>query len=159
MQGYLDAVVAHVRAALSLSATDDLPTPTITSRGSFTIIKLLAGPAILTGTQSHEYMHAVHSHRGNYRKMMRALDPQRKAESKLFAPGTAESFATTISAWWTQIGNGMASHKLVDETQSRDQEKFVDDGSAMAGVNEDPANGNALLGNVWNITGNDLMGN
>ncbi len=55
--------------------------------------------------------------------------------------------------------NGMASHKLVDETLSRDQEKFVDNGADMAGVNEDPANGNNLLGNVWNITGDDVMGN
>ncbi|HMN61876.1 MAG TPA: hypothetical protein PJ988_16005, partial [Anaerolinea sp.] len=126
---------------------------------SFLIFKLLAGPSILSGTQSQEYAHAVHSHRGNYRKMMRALDPQRKSENKLFNPGVTETFANTINTWWTQIGNGMASHKLVDEAQSQTQERFVDDGSDMAGVNEDPANGNALLGNVWNITGDDLMRN
>ncbi len=94
---------AHIRAALGLSATDALPAPTITPRGSFTIFLLLAGPAIHTGTQSHEYVHAVHSHRGNYKKMMRALDPQRKAESKLFNPGATQSYAATISDWWTQI--------------------------------------------------------
>jgi hypothetical protein len=149
----------NVRAALRLSATDALPAPTITPRGRWSIVKLLADAAILTGTQSHEYVHAVHSHRGNYRKMMRALDPQRKAESKIFPPGTTESYAATIQTWWNEIASGMSSHRLVDEAQSRTQERFVDNGSDMAGVNEDPANSNALLGNVWNITGNNLMGN
>ncbi len=149
----------HVRTALHLSATDDLPAPTITNRGSYQIFLLLGGAAILTGTQSHEYVHAVHSHRGNYHKMMRALDPQRKAENQLYPPGTTESYAATIQTWWNEIANGMASHKLVDEAQSRTQERFVDSGADMAGVNQDPANSNALLGNVWNITGDDLMGN
>jgi hypothetical protein len=148
---------ASIRTALHLSATDGYAAPNIATRGNWTVATLLSGPRILSGTQSHEYQHAIHSHRGNYRKMMRALDPQRKSESKVFPPGQAQNYTNLISGWWRQIGNGMASHKLVDEAQSRDQETFVDDGSDMAGVNQNAAG--ELLGNVWNITGNNPMGN
>ncbi len=148
----------HIRAALHLSATDPLPAPAITQRGSWDPFPLLNGAAILSGTQSHEYRHADHSHRGNYRKMMRALDPQRKSESKVYSPGTAEDFANLIQTWWTEIANGMASHKLVDEARSRTAEAFVDNGTDMAGVNVDPSTGN-ILGVVWNISGDAEMTN
>ena len=76
--------------------------------------------------------------------MLRALDPQRKSESKVYSPGATQDYVNTISTWWTEIANGMASHKLVDETASRTREAFVDNGTDMAGVNVDPATGNIL---------------
>lgn len=148
---------ANVRAGLGLSPTDGFAAPTVTNRGRLSAYKLLGSARILSGTQSHEYSHATHSHRANYRKMLSALDPQLKAEKLIFRPGASETYQTTISSWWTQIGNGMRSHKLVDESQSRTDERFVDNGTDMAGVNQDTSG--TLLGNVWNITGDAVMRN
>jgi hypothetical protein len=115
----------------------------------------MQAPGILTGTRSHEYQHAQHSHRANFLAMVRALDPQRKIESTVSTPTQTVDFNSKIGTWVAEILK--PNHELVDEPGSRAQEKFVSlPGVTMAGVNTDPATGN-FLGSVWDITGDKQM--
>lgn len=115
----------------------------------------MQAPAILTGTRSHEYQHARHSHRANFLAMVRALDPQRKIESTVSTPTLTVNLDNKIGTWVSEILK--PDHELVDETQSRVQEKFVAlSGVTMAGINSDPVTG-AFLGTVWNISADQQM--
>jgi hypothetical protein len=114
----------------------------------------MQAPAILTGTRSHEYVHATHSHRANFLKMMRALDPQEKIERKVGSPASPADHTAQIGTWWAEILR--PDHELVDEAASRTQEQFVAATGTMAGVNTDPGTG-TFLGSVWNINGDTQM--
>jgi len=142
-----------IRTALGIDATVGFSLSS-TSRGSWNGFRLMPSAAILTGTQSHEYVHATHSHRANFTAMLRAVDPQRKVEQKVSTPATTVIFATEIANWVDEILR--PNHELVDEAASRTAGAFVATGSGMAGVNTDPATG-AFLGTVWNITGDNQM--
>ena len=143
---------AAVRAALAVPAADTYQIAW--SSNTWEGFRLMQSQAILTGTRSHEYVHAVHSHRANFKAMLRALDPQRKIESVVGGPGNAVDFAAKIQGWWTEILK--PNHELVDEAASRTAEAFVATGGTMAGVNSDPATG-AFLGSVWDISGDQEM--
>jgi hypothetical protein len=145
--------VATLRTALGIPPTQGYTT-TATPRGSWDGYQLMNSAAILAGTRSHEYAHATHSHRANFVKMMRALDPQRKIESTVAAPGQPVNFTNEISTWWDQII--LPDHELVDEAASRTAGRFVTAPGTMAGVNTDPGSG-SFLGSVWNITGDQQM--
>jgi hypothetical protein len=147
------ADVVALRAALGISASEGYNFGW-DARGSWEGFQLMQSPAILAGARSHEYGHATHSHRANFTKMMRALDPQRKIESTVAAPASPVDFNARISAWWTEILR--PNHELVDEAASRTAERFVAAPGTMAGVNTDPTSG-AFLGSVWSITGDQQM--
>lgn len=117
-------------------------------RGTWEGYELMQAAAILAGTRSHEYGHATHSHRANFTAMMRALDPQRKIESEVAAPGHPVDFNARISHWMSEILR--PDHELVDEAASRDAGAFVAGPGTMAGINTDPATGD-FLGSVWSI--------
>lgn len=120
-----------------------------TPRGSWEGFELMQAAAILTGTRSHEYVHATHSHRANFTKMLTALDPRKVLERKVSAPGHAINFNTTTRTLIREILR--PNHEIVDQAASAAAESFVaQPGVTMAGVNEDPANG-SNLGTVWNI--------
>jgi len=142
-----------LRAALGIPATEGYSV-NATSNGAWDGVELMQAADILTGTQSHEYVHATHSHRANFHAMMRALDPQRWIENKVGTPGNAVNFTTEISNVWAQII--LPNHELVDEAASRAQGIFVAASGSMAGVNTDPATGN-FLGSVWDITNDQQM--
>jgi hypothetical protein len=147
------ADVPALRAALRITGSQTF-TFGWASNGSWEGFELMQAPAILAGARSHEYGHATHSHRANFTKMMRALDPQRKIESKVGTPAGPIDFVAQIGSWWTEILR--PNHELVDEAASRTAESFVPAPGTMAGVNTDPASG-AFLGSVWNITGDRQM--
>jgi hypothetical protein len=139
---------AAVRAALG--GTTDAISISASSNGSWEGFRLMPSASILSGTRSHEYMHAVHSHRANFHAMMRALDPRRLTENTVSTPSSPVVFATRINDLWTEITR--PNHELVDEAASRAAGSFVAvPGATMAGVNTDPATG-ASLGSVWDIT-------
>ena len=142
-----------LRAALAIPATEGFSV-NATSNGAWDGVELMQAAAILTGTQSHEYDHATHSHRANFHAMMRALDPQRLIENKVGTPGNTVNFTTDISNLWSQIT--LPFHELVDEAASRSQGIFVAASGNMAGVNTDPSTGN-FLGSVWDITNDRQM--
>lgn len=128
-----------------------------TPRGSWEGFVLMQGADILTGTQSHEYVHATHSHRANFKKMVRALDPRKVLERNVSAPGHTVDFNSMISTLIREILR--PNHEIVDEAASATAESFVaQSGVTMAGVNENPATGNSL-GTVWNIDGDNPMMN
>ena len=147
---------AAIRSALGIGASDAF-NMSATPRGAWEGFQLMQSAAIQTGTQSHEYMHATHSHRANFTAMLRALDPRRKIEQTVSSPSNTVTFADKITAWVGEIQK--PNHELVDETASRTAEAFVAvAGQGMAGVNTDPASGNSL-GSVWNISGDAVMTN
>ncbi len=145
--------VAALRAALGIPASEGYSI-TAAPRGGWVGHELMNSAAILAGTRSHEYVHATHSHRANFVKMMRALDPQRKIESTVASPSSPVSFTGEITTWWNEIVR--PDHELVDEAASRTAGRFVPASGTMAGVNTDPASG-AFLGSVWDITGDQQM--
>lgn len=142
-----------LRAALGIPATEGYSV-NATSNSAWDGVELMQAADILSGTQSHEYAHATHSHRANFHAMMRALDPQRWIENKVGTPGNAVNFTTEISNLWAQII--LPNHELVDEAASRAQGIFVAASGNMAGVNTDPATGD-FLGSVWDITNDQQM--
>ncbi len=147
---------AAIRAALSIPATESFSL-SATPRGSWDGYQLMQSAAILTGTRSHEYVHAQHSHRANFTAMLRALDPQRKVEQLVSSPSSTVNFTTKITEWVAEIMK--PDHELVDEAASRTAEAFTAiAGQDMAGVNTDPGSG-AFLGSVWNISADRQMRN
>lgn len=124
---------------------------------TYNAIKLMQAPDILTGTRSHEYAHHTHSHRANFVKMMQALDPERKIEKKVSAPGHTVNFNRLLTTWQNEIL--APDHEIVDEAESEEQEEFIAvDGETMAGINTDPDTGDNL-GAIWNISSDRQMGN
>ena len=123
------------------------------------VTPLMQSSAILAGTQSHEYAHDTHSHRANFVKMVRALDPEKKIENKVSAPGHTENFNSLLTNWRSEIMEAVPTHDLVDEAASEEQEEFVAiGGETMAGINTNPDTGDNL-GAVWNISSDSPMGN
>jgi hypothetical protein len=145
---------AAVRTQLGIGAADSYTT-SVTTNFTWEGFALMASASIPTGVRSHEFVHATHSHRANFHKMMRALDPQKVIERTVSTPSNAVTFSTKLDDLRTEILT--PNHELVDEAASARQERFVAvAGQTMAGINTDPAT-NAFLGNVWDITGNQPM--
>ncbi|MGH2538029.1 MAG: DUF4157 domain-containing protein, partial [Candidatus Promineifilaceae bacterium] len=116
---------------------------------------LMPSADIPGGVRSHEFAHAMHSHRANFHKMMRALDPQRVIERTVSTPSNTVDFAAKLSDLQTEILE--PNHEIVDEAKSRREEEFAATaGQTMAGINTSPDTG-AFLGNVWDIPGNAPM--
>lgn len=145
---------AAVRTQLGISATDGFST-SVTTNFSWEGFSLMPSASLPGGVRSHEFVHATHSHRANFHKMMRALDPQKVIERTVSTPSNTVNFNTKLATLRTEIL--APNHELVDEAASASQERFVEvAGQSMAGVNTDPGSG-AFLGNVWNIRGNQPM--
>lgn len=144
---------AAIRAALSMTDPADSYTTSIDSAG-WSGFRLMQAAAIVAGTQSHEYAHATHSHRANFRAMIRALDPPKLLEKSISSATTTVDFATRMTTLMDEIRE--PDHELVDEAASATAEEFVAGAGTMAGVNEDPATG-AFLGSVWDITNDTQM--
>lgn len=146
---------AAIRAALRMTNPDDTYATTVDG-ASWSGFELMQAAAILAGTRSHEYAHGTHSHRANFKAMIRALDPPKLLEKTISSATTTVNFSTRLSTLMSEILE--PNHELVDEAQSAANEEFVAAAGEMAGVNTDPASG-AFLGSVWNITGDDQMTN
>ncbi len=145
-----------IRQGLNIGPDDEYE-PHINVRGSWSGHEMMQAAAILTGTQSHEYVDTTHSHRANFLKMMSALEPEKMIEKKVSAPGHTLNHNTILSTWETEILE--PNHEIVDEQASTDAEEFVaETGNTMAGVNTDPGSG-AFLGSIWNISGDAEMTN
>jgi hypothetical protein len=139
-----------VRAALQIGAKAPFNNPIVTPNGHWETIALMPSAKIEAGTRSHEYTHATHSHRANFHKMVRALDPRRVLESTVSTPSSPVTFKDKIHDLLTEIKK--PDHELVDEAQSKTAGRFVPiAGQTMAAVNQDPAGG-ASLGVLWDIT-------
>lgn len=120
------------------------------ANGDWDSIVLMPSAKILPGTRSHEYVHAVHSHRANLHKIVRALDPRQILEAEVSTPQTPIVFGDVIHHLMDEIQK--PSHEIVDEAASRAARKFMPAaGMKMAAVNQDPASG-AVLGALWDIT-------
>ena len=141
-----------VRDALP-SGTHDISITT-QANGDWLPIPLMPSNKILAGTRSHEYQHAVHSHRANLHKIVSALDPRRVLEGLVSTPSLAIDFQTKLRDLLGEIDK--PEHTLVNESASKAAGRFVDNG-AMAAVNQDPSSG-ASLGSLWDITHDQKMG-
>lgn len=138
-----------IRRALGTSASAPI-TPGVTARGQWEAIPLMPSAKIEPGTRSHEYAHAVHSHRANFHKIVRALDPRRRLEATVSTPSNPIVFGNAIQNLLTEIHK--PNHEIVDEAASKAAGQFVAaPGQAMAAVNQDPSSG-AFLGALWDIT-------
>jgi hypothetical protein len=145
---------AAVRAQLGIGASDSYSV-SVTTNFTWSGFSLMPSADIPGGVRSHEFGHATHSHRANFHKMMRALDPQKVIERTVSTPSNTVNFNTKLTDLQTEILK--PNHELVDEAASASQERFVEvAGASMAGVNTNPDT-NAFLGNVWDITGNQPM--
>jgi hypothetical protein len=143
------------RTALGVSASTTI-TPAASSNGAFQVMPLMPSANIPAGTRSHEYTHAIHSHRANFHKMVRALDPRRVLESSVSTPSNPVNFGDQINVLSTEILK--PNHEIVDEVASKAAGKFVAGaGQKMAAINQDPGSG-ASLGALWDITHDTHMG-
>ena len=145
-----------VRAALQIGAKAPFNNPVATPNGHWETIALMPSAKIDAATRSHEYTHATHSHRANFHKIVRALDPRRVLESTVSTPSSPVTFKDKIHDLLTEIKK--PDHELVDEAQSKAAGRFVPiAGQTMAAVNQDPATG-ASLGATWDITHDRPLG-
>ncbi len=140
---------AAVRAALGISAKT-LFTAAATNNGGWQAIALMPSANIPTATRSHEFTHATHSHRANFHKIVRALDPRRVLESSVSTPTNPVTFSSKIHGLLAEIRK--PNHEIVDEAASKTAGSFVPvSGQTMAAINQDPASG-ASLGALWDLT-------
>lgn len=146
---------AAITTGLGIEENEDFELE-IDTRGSWSGHEMMQAGAILAGTQSHEYLHNTHSHRANFLKMMRAIEPEKLIEKRVSSPTNTENFNSLLRTWQTEILK--PDHEIVDEQASEEAEEFVETGDEMAGVNTDPGSG-AFLGSIWNITGDAEMTN
>jgi hypothetical protein len=138
-----------VRAALRIGAKDGF-TSAATSNGHWDAIALMPSLKIPTATRSHEFVHGTHSHRANFHKIVRALDPRRLLESSVSTPSNPVTFRDKIHGLSTEIQKPV--HEIVDEAASRAAGRFVPvSGTTMAAINQDPAGGGSL-GALWDLT-------
>lgn len=140
---------AAIRRALGISATAPF-SGGVVANGQWEKIGLMPSAKIEPGTRSHEYAHALHSHRANFYKIARALDPRRMLEATVSTPSRPIVFRDVIHTLMTEIHK--PNHEIVDEAASKAAGQFVATaGQKMAAVNQDPASG-AFLGTLWDIT-------
>jgi hypothetical protein len=145
-----------VRAALRIGGSVQMDPAVVNVNGSFQAIALMPSADIPAATRSHEYTHAVHSHRANVHKIVRALDPRRVLESSVSTPSNPVTFSDRIHALLTEIRK--PNHELVDEAASKAAGIFVPvSGKTMAAVNQSPASG-ASLGALWDLTHDRQLG-
>jgi hypothetical protein len=145
---------AGVRAQLGIGPGDSYSV-VVTVAFAWEGYALMASADIPNGVRSHEFGHDTHSHRANFHKMLRAVDPQKVIERTVSTPSNTADFAAKLEDLRTEI---MAPyHEIVDEAESARQVRFVAvAGETMAGINTNPDTGD-FLGNVWDITGNAPM--
>lgn len=143
-----------LRTALGIPATDGYSI-SFAPNGTWEGYELLPSASIEAGTRGHEYSWTTQSHRANFEKMLRALNPQRKIEAKVRTPSVSVNFNRLLRTWRTQIL--APNHEIVDEDLSAENERFeAVPGETMFGVNQDETTGERL-GMVWNITGEAVM--
>ena len=146
---------AAVRAALGIGAKAGFNIG-VNTNGHWESPALMPSANILSATRSHEFSHAVHSHRANLYKIVRALDPRRVMESSVSTPSSPVTFQNRIHTLILEIQK--PNHELVDEPASKAAGRFVQvAGAGMAAVNQDPASGNSL-GVLWDITHDRPLG-
>jgi hypothetical protein len=144
-----------VRAALGIGATTPY-SAAANSNGGFQAIALMPSADIPSATRSHEFTHATHSHRANFHKIVRALDPRRVLENSVSTPSKPVIFKDKIHALLGEIKK--PNHELVDEAASKAAGSFVPiSGKTMAAINRDPASG-ASLGALWDLTHDQQLG-
>jgi hypothetical protein len=145
-----------VRAALQIVGSAQLDPAVVKVNGGFQGMALMPSADIPAATRSHEFTHAVHSHRANFHKIVRALDPRRVLESSVSTPSNPVTFGDKIHALLGEIRK--PNHELVDEVASTAAGTFVPvSGKTMAAVNQNPASG-ASLGALWDITHDRQLG-
>lgn len=107
---------------------------------------------LLKYTKRHEYAGNPNSHRANFEKLVRALDPKAYAESIISRPGTQTNLINLIRKRVRMVGVD-DKHRIVDEeaTKNDEQVRYVAF-ERIYGCNEDD-NGN-FVGNVWNTVNN-----
>jgi len=109
---------------------------------------------LLKFTRRHEYQGQVHSHRANFKKAARALDPKKYAESLLAKPREKLDFRTAINNRIKLINEAGHTHRIIDETETEAQGKLVFDtasGQMLAANCDDSGN---VVGSVWDPTNN-----
>jgi hypothetical protein len=82
---------------------------------------------LLEYTRRHEYQGDPISHRANFEKMVRALDPKKYAESLISRPGEKISLLKLVKIRITKtVKLGGATHRIVDEdaTEKNGREKY-----------------------------------
>lgn len=146
---------AAVRAALQIGARTAY-SAAATPNSSLQALPLMPSANIPSATRSHEYTHTTHSHRANFHKIARALDPRRLLESTVSTPSGPVTFRDKIQGLLAEIRK--PNHEIVDETASKAAGSFVAvSGQTMAAVNQDPASG-AYLGALWDLTHDKSLG-
>jgi hypothetical protein len=146
---------AAVRAALQIGTKAGFNVG-VNTNGHWESPALMPSANILGATRSHEFSHAVHSHRANLHKIVRALDPRRVMERSVSTPSSPVTFQDRIHALMLEIQK--PNHELVDEAASKAAGRFVQvAGATMAAVNQDPVSGNSL-GVLWDITHDRPLG-
>jgi hypothetical protein len=144
-----------VRTALQIGAKDSFNFAG-NPNGHWEAIALMPSSSIPPATRSHEFVHATHSHRANFHKIVRALDPRRVLESSVSTPSNPVTFRDKIHQLSTEIQK--PNHELVDEAASKAAGQFVPvPGKTMAAINQDPASG-AYLGTLWDLTHDRRLG-
>lgn len=112
---------------------------------------------LLKNTRRHEYAGNPNSHRANYEKLVRALDPKAYAESLISRPGTQVNLTVLLKNRLRLVDMADVKkkdlHGIVDEqaTKNEKQVKFVAS-ERIYDCNEKD-NGN-FDGIVWNIVNN-----
>lgn len=148
-----------VRAALGIGADEDYdfdPKKVGDVRGG----NVITSDQLKHGTYRHEHEGAVHSHRANFKAIMRALDPERAFEAMVSTPDNPLDFGAEFETLKTEIETAGESHDLVDEAASKESGSFMaKSGVEMHDVTDDDAGTD--LGAAWNLTltGEDWMTN
>jgi len=103
---------------------------------------------LLANAQRHEYAGKVESHRANFEKAHRALDPKKYAESLTAIPGKKKTLFDEIKNRVKLVEEASSTHNIIDEDKTRSSGKleFIVN-KKMLPVNQDD-NG-AFEGAVW----------
>jgi hypothetical protein len=107
---------------------------------------------LLKYTQRHEYAGNPNSHRANFEKLVRALDPKAYAENLISRPGAQVNLTQLLNNRLKLLSED-DRHRIVDEETTKNEKKVrYIEGDRIFGCNEDDT-GN-LVGIVWNPANN-----
>lgn len=124
-----------------------------TDEDYFLEIRRILHADLLTFTRRHEYAgdgNSNHSHRSNFQKAVRALDPKRYAESLVSKPKSTDDLAQMIKkrADITVSDEVLKDHYVIDEAATKKDEtvRYVS-GEEIFDLNKDDKG--KFAGNVW----------